>query len=145
MQVFVSFEKQFLHMFVLCLFAVLVTEFSTACDCFYFKLLEVERSSLLVWCQSTLFIFSFFLALFFCRLHLSSMPYYFASTWSSYLSCVNHFLELFSLGFFITTHVCGKVMFSSCLCFCLSVCVRVPVRAVIFEADWIESFFLVQW
>ena len=45
--------------------------------------------------------------------------------------------------FFITARVCGKVMFSYCLCVCLSVCVS--VWAITFECLDIESSFSVWW
>ena len=45
----------------------------------------------------------------------------------------------------ITTRVCGKVMFSYCLCICVSVCVSVclSVWAITFECFNIETPFLV--
>ena len=44
----------------------------------------------------------------------------------------------------ITASVCGEVMYLSCLCVYLSV-FCVPVRAVTFEAEGTETFFLAQW
>ena len=39
----------------------------------------------------------------------------------------------------ITARVCGEVMFFVCVSVCVS------IRAVTFEADGIETFFLGQW
>ena len=52
------------------------------------------------------------------------------------------------LDWIIPARLCGEAMFcrvcvSVCLCVCLCVCVS--VRAVTFEADGIETFFLAQW
>ena len=51
--------------------------------------------------------------------------------------------EFSFIKIFITARICGEVMFLSCLSVCLSVCVS--IRAVTFEADGIETFFLAQW
>ena len=50
---------------------------------------------------------------------------------------------LYLIKLIFTACICREVMFLSCLCFCLSV--HVSVRAVTFETDGIEIFFLSQW